>query len=322
MSASLRCRGVVGHGVTRLPGSQMSLGRRIVSSWQLYVFLVPAILFIAIFRYGPMFGLQLAFKSYNIRLGIWRSPWIGFAHFERLFSYYRFAEVFLNSVILAVYKLAACFPLPIILAIALNEVRSIRLRRTLQTITYAPYFISVVIVVGMVMQIFSPHFGIYSMVRQALGYQPIDIMSNPVNFRHLFVWTDVWQLTGYSAILYIAALSNVPPELYEAADIDGASKFQRIRRIDLPSLLPTATILLILEAGRMMDISFEKVILLQSPINLRTSEVLTTYVYKVGLLDGYFDLATAGGLINSVVNFLLLVTVNTIARRMGETSLW
>jgi putative aldouronate transport system permease protein len=322
MSASPPGPAVVWQGVTRLPATRTSLGRRILASWQLYVFLVPAILFIGIFRYGPMFGLQLAFKSYNIRLGILKSPWIGFAHFQRLFSYYRFSEVFLNSVILAVYKLAACFPLPIILAISLNEVRSVRLRRTLQTITYAPYFISVVIVVGMMMQIFSPHYGIYTMIRHLLGLEPIDIMSKPVNFRHLFVWTDVWQLTGYSAILYIAALAAVPPELYEAADIDGASKFQRIRSIDIPSLLPTATILLILEAGRMMDISFEKVILLQSPINLRTSEVLTTYVYKVGLLDGYFDLATAGGLINSVVNFLLLLTVNTIARRMGETSLW
>jgi putative aldouronate transport system permease protein len=197
-----------------------------------------------------------------------------------------------------------------------------RLRRVLQTVTYAPYFISVVIVVGMVMQIFSPHYGIYTLIRGLFGLQPIDIMSNPVNFRHLFVWTDVWQLTGYSAILYIAALSTIPPELYEAAEIDGASKLQRIRRIDIPSLLPTATILLILEAGRMMDISFEKVILLQSPINLRTSEVLTTYVYKVGLLDGYFDFATAGGLVNSVVNFFLLVSVNAIAKRMGETSLW
>jgi putative aldouronate transport system permease protein len=302
--------------------TRSNLSKRILSSWQLYVFLVPAVLFIAIFRYGPMYGLQLAFKSFNIRLGIMNSPWIGFAHFARLFSYYRFGEVFLNTVILALYKLAATFPLPIILAIALNEVARVRLRRTLQVVTYAPYFISTVIVVGMMMQIFSPHYGIYTLIRGLLGMEPIDIMSNPVNFRHLFVWTDVWQTTGYSAILYIAALSSVPPELYEAAQIDGASKFQRIRSIDIPSLLPTATIILILEAGRMMDISFEKVILLQSPINLRTSEVLTTYVYKVGLLDGYFDFATAGGLVNSLVNFLLLVTVNAIARRLGETSLW
>jgi len=198
----------------------------------------------------------------------------------------------------------------------------VTLRRTLQTITYAPYFISVVIVVGTLLQVFSPHYGIYTMIRRLMGLDAADIMSNPVNFRHIFVWTDVWQLTGYWAILYIAALSSVNPELYEAAEIDGASKLQRIVSIDIPSLLPTATILLILEAGRMMDISFEKVILLQSPINLRTSEVLSTYVYKVGLLDGYFDFATAGGLLNSVINFVLLVTVNAIARRLGETSLW
>jgi ABC-type polysaccharide transport system permease subunit len=158
--------------VTRTLVHRTGLGRRILSSWQLYVFLVPAILFIAIFRYGPMFGLQLAFKSYNIRLGILRSPWIGFAHFARLFSYYRFGEVFLNTVVLALYKLAATFPLPIILAISLGEVRNVRLRRTLQTVTYAPYFISVVIVVGMMMQIFSPHFGIYTLVRGLLGLDP------------------------------------------------------------------------------------------------------------------------------------------------------
>lgn len=302
--------------------SLKSLGKKVLKSWQLYVFLVPAVLYIAVFRYGPMYGLQLAFKSYNVKLGITGSPWIGFAHFTRFFSYYRFSEIFLNTVILALYKLVACFPLPIVLAIALNEVRSIRLRKSLQTITYAPYFISVVIVVGLMHQIFSPHYGIFTMITRSFGRRAVDIMSNPVNFRHIFVWTDVWQLTGYSAILYIAALSSIPPELYEAAEMDGATKFQRIIAIDLPSLIPTATILLILEAGRMMDISFEKVILLQAPINLRTSEVLTTFIYKLGLLEGYFDFATAGGLFNSIINFALVITVNSIARKVGETSLW
>ncbi len=308
--------------IVLMQGNRRKLGPRILRSWQLYVLLIPAFLFIVLFRYGPMYGLQLAFKSYNIRLGILRSPWIGFTHFIRLFSYYRIGEIFLNTLILAVYKLAACFPLPIILAISLNEVRRVRLSRTIQLISCAPYFISVVIVVGMMMQIFSPHYGIYSILCRLLGTEAVDVMSNPANFRHIFVWSDVWQFTGYSAILYIAALAGVSPELYEAAEMDGASKLQKIANIDIPSLMPTATILLILEAGRMMDISFEKVILLQSPINLRTSEVLSTYIYKVGLLDGNFDFATAGGLLNSLINLVLLISVNAIVRRMGETSLW
>jgi putative aldouronate transport system permease protein len=299
-----------------------SIRRSLEHSWQLYAFLVPAILFVAVFRYGPMYGLQLAFKTYNARLGIGGSHWAGLEQFAKLFSYYRFGEIFLNTIILSLYKLAVGFPLPILLAIALNEVRGAKLKKSIQTITYAPYFISVVVVVGIVLQLFSPHFGPAGAVANAIAGKPVDIMSDPNAFRHLFVWTDVWQLTGYSAILYIAALSGVAPELYEAAEIDGATKLQRILRIDIPALMPTATILLILEAGRLMDISFEKVILLQSSLNLRSSEVLTTYVYKTGLLEGNFDFATAGGLFNSAINLALVVLVNRIARRLGETSLW
>ncbi len=298
------------------------LWKSLAHSWQLYVFLIPAMLFIAIFRYGPMYGLQLAFKTYNARLGIGGSPWAGLTQFARLFSYFRFGEIFLNTLILSLYKLAVGFPLPILLAISLNEVKGAKLKKTLQTITYAPYFISVVVVVGIVLQMFSPHFGPAGALAKAIAGRPVDIMSDPNAFRHLFVWTDVWQLTGYSAILYIAALSGIAPELYEAAEIDGATKLQRILRIDIPALMPTATILLILEAGRLMDISFEKVILLQSSLNLRTSEVLTTYVYKTGLLEGNFDFATAGGLFNSAINLALVVIVNHAAKRIGETSLW
>lgn len=295
---------------------------QIKNSWQLYVFLLPAILFILIYRYGPMYGLQLAFKDFNIKEGILGSPWIGLKHFIRFFSYYRFREIFFNTIILASYKLIAGFPLPIILALCLNELRSLKMKKFIQTVTYAPYFISVVVIVGMTMQLFSPHYGILASFIKLITGKTVDIMSNPANFRHIFVWTDIWQLTGYQAILYIAALSSIPPALHEAALMDGASKFQRILHIDIPSILPTATILLILEVGRIMDISFEKVILLQNSLNLRASEVLTTYIYKVGIIEGYFDFATAGTLFNSLVNFALIITVNSIARKMGETSLW
>jgi putative aldouronate transport system permease protein len=269
-----------------------------------------------------MYGLQLAFKSFNARLGITGSPWIGFDHFVRFFTYYRFWEIFFNTVKLSLYKLLVGFPLPIILALSLNELRSSRARKALQTITYAPYFISVVVTVGITLQLFNPHYGILTAAFRAIGADVPNVMGDANAFRHLFVWTDVWQLTGYQAVLYIAALSAVSPELYEAARIDGATKLQRLLRLDIPLLMPTATILLILEAGRLMDISFEKVILLQTPLNLRASEVLTTYVYKAGILDGYFDFATAGGLFNSVVNFVLVIAVNATARRLGETSLW
>ena len=290
--------------------------------WQLYVLLLPAMIFIILFRYGPMFGLTLAFKSYNFKLGILGSPWVGLKHFQKFFTYYRFGEIFRNTVFLSFYKLIASFPLPIILAISLNELTNIRMKKILQTVTYAPYFVSVVIVVGIMYQLFSPHYGIITEALRFLGYEAKDVMSSPSSFRHIFVWTDVWQLTGYSAILYIATLSSVSPELYEAAQVDGVNKLQKIVHIDFPSLAPTAIILLILEIGRIMDLSFEKVILLQTPLNLRTSEVLTTYIYKAGLLDGKFDYATAGTLFNSVINFALVYSVNSAARRMGETSLW
>lgn len=298
------------------------LWKKIRTSWQLYVFLIPAILFIVIYRYGPMYGLQLAFKDYQIKEGILGSPWTGLKHFIRFFTYFRFKQIFFNTLILAFYKLIVGFPLPIILAICLNELRSLKFKKFAQTVTYAPYFISVVVVVGMTMQLFSPHYGILASFVRFFTGTTIDIMSNPKNFRHIFVWTDIWQLTGYQAILYIAALSSIPPALHEAALMDGASKFQRIIHIDLPSIMPTATILLILEVGRIMDISFEKVILLQNPLNLRTAEVLTTFIYKIGIIEGYFDFATAGTLFNSVINFILIITVNSIARKMGETSLW
>jgi putative aldouronate transport system permease protein len=303
--------------------NKQTLWERIKKNKQLYIFLLPALLFIIIYRYGPMAGLILAFKDFSYKLGIFGSPWVGFDHFVKFFSYYRFAEIFFNTLILAVYKLVAFFPFPIILALSLNEIANPRTKKIIQTITYAPYFISLVVIVGILYQLFSPHFGIFSSIITFInGGTKTDIMSDPNNFRHLFVWTDIWQLTGYSAILYIASLSSIPPERYEAAYMDGASKFQRIIYIDIPALIPTATILLILDVGRMMNISFEKVILLQNPLNLRTSEVLTTYLYKSGILEGAFDYATAGGLFNSVINFILIISVNAIARRLGETSLW
>jgi ABC-type polysaccharide transport system, permease component len=302
--------------------ASLNAGKRFVKQYQLFLLLLPAFAVVLVFRYGPMGGLILAFKDFQPKLGIWGSPFVGLDHFRRFFSYYRFGEIFLNTLILAIYKLAVCFPLPLILAISLNEMKSPGLRKFLQTVSTVPYFISIVIVVGMMNQLFSPHFGIVNIALEAMGLPKTEIMTNAEGFRHIFVWSDVWQTTGYSAVLYIAALSSVSPELYEAAELDGASKYQRIRSIDLPAIMPTAIIMLILEAGKMMNVSFEKVILLQTPMNLSQSEVLTTYMYKTGIVEGNFDYATAGSLFNSVINLVLIVVVNQIARRVGETSLW
>ncbi len=302
--------------------SKKKTWQRIVTSWQLYVFLIPAVLYIIIYRYGPMYGLQIAFKDFSVKKGILGSPWAGLKHFIDFFNKRQFTQILWNTIILALYRLAVLFPFPIILAIALNEVRRTGIKRTIQTITYIPYFISVVVIVGMAKQLLSTHYGILAAIINQITGQTRDIMSDPKAFRHIFVWSDVWQLTGYQAILYIAALSSVPPERHEAAMIDGASKFQRVMHIDFPVIIPTATILLILETGRMLNISFEKVILLQNSLNLSTSEVLTTYVFKEGIQHGYFDFATAGTLFNSVINFALIVTANTIAKKLGETSLW
>jgi putative aldouronate transport system permease protein len=291
-------------------------------NWQLFLLLLPALVLLIVFRYLPLFGLSLAFKQFNYAQGIFGSPWYGLRHFVDFFSYYRFKEIFLNTVILSLYKLAAHFPLPIILAVALNEVKSAKLKKTVQTVTFVPYFISVVVIVGMMLQLLAPQTGLINNIISYCGGQRINFIGDPANFRHLFVWSDVWQMTGYSAVLYIAALTSVDQSMYEAASIDGVTKWQKIIYIDFPAILPTVIIMFILEVGRIMDVSFEKVILLQNPVNLRTSEVLSTYIYKVGMIDGRFDFATAGTLFNSLINFTLLVMVNRIAKKAGETSLW
>lgn len=295
---------------------------QVFQNWQLFLLLLPAFILLIVFRYLPLFGLSLAFKDFNFSQGILGSPWTGFHHFSDFFSHYRFKELFFNTLILSLYKLAAHLPFPIILAIALNEVRNVKFKKTVQTVTFVPHFISVVVVVGMMMQLLAPQTGLINNIISYCGGQRVNFLSEPGNFRHLFVWSDVWQSTGYTAILYIAALTSIDQSMYEAASIDGATKWHKIKYIDFPALLPTIIIMFILEVGRIMDISFEKVILLQNPVNLRTSEVLSTYIYKVGIIDGRFDFATAGTLFNSVINFILLIIVNRISKKVGETSLW
>ena len=269
-----------------------------------------------------MGGILLAFKSYSVRLGIFRSPWAGLRYFNQLFGSPRFWVLLKNTIGISFYSLAVGFPIPIILSIMLNETRQVHFKKTVQLVTYAPYFISTVVMVSMVLNFLDPRIGIINRVFVLLGGTPTNFMADSRIFWSIYVWSGVWQFSGYAAIIFIAALSSIDPTLYEAAYIDGASRFQKVLRIDIPSILPTIVIILILNIGNLMNVGFEKIFLLQNPLNLSQSEVFATYVYKIGILGAQYSFATAVGLFNSVVNLVLIVGVNQIAKRVGETSLW
>jgi len=269
-----------------------------------------------------MYGAQIAFKDFSIVQGIIGSPWAGLKYFRRFVESYQFTRIIGNTIGLSLYHLFAGFPLPILLAIALNEAGNRTYKKTVQMITYAPHFISTVVVVAIIMQFLDPRIGMIPRVILSMGIDPGNIMGKAEYFKTIYVLSDLWQHTGYGSIIYLAALSSIDPTLHEAAIVDGASRMQRIVHIDFPGILPTAVILLILRAGRIMNVGFEKVYLLQNPLNMRKSEVIATYVYKVGLIQADFSFSAAVGLFNAVINMALLLLVNRIARKLGETSLW
>lgn len=293
-------------------------------NWQLYVLMLLPIIWVITFRYLPMYGAQIAFKRFNAAKGIIGSPWAGFRYFEKFFTSYQFRRVLVNTVVLSLYQLIAGFPIPIILALALNAMRNRVFKKTVQMVTYVPHFISTLVLVGMLMQFLSPRIGIVNIAISALGGTPQNFMGIPGLFRSLYVWSGVWQNAGWGTIIYLAALAAVDPNLHEAAIVDGAGKFARIRHIDFPGILPTAVILLILNTGRIMNLGFEKVFLMQNPLNIQVSEIIETYVYKIGLASARsdFSYSAAIGLFNSVINFGLIVSVNRIAKGLGQTSLW
>jgi ABC-type polysaccharide transport system permease subunit len=303
---------------TTVAGLRRSLQRH----WTLYLLMVVPLIWFAVFKYIPMSNAVLAFKNYNVIRGIWGSPWVGWQNFEMFFHNPVFWTLVKNTFLLSVYTVAASFPIAIILALALNEVRTGLFKRTVQLVTYAPYFISTVVVVSMTILVLSPRLGIVNEGLGFFGVPAIDFLGNPDYFRHIYVWSDVWQTTGYSAVIYLAALSGIDPALHESAKIDGASRLQRIRHVDLPGILPTAVIILVLAVGNIMAIGFEKAFLFQNPLNLSESEIIATYVYKTGLLNADFSMATAIGLFNSVINLVLLLIVNTIAKRITGNGLW
>ncbi|NOU92659.1 ABC transporter permease subunit [Paenibacillus sp. LMG 31456] len=296
--------------------------KQIRKNWDLYVLILPVIAFFIIFEYVPMYGVQIAFKNFIATKGIWDSPWVGFNHFERFFKSFYFWRLLKNTLGIGLYQLLVGFPVPIILALLINEVRSKKFSRFIQTITYAPHFLSTVVMVGIIFIFLSPQTGLLNNVIVWLGGEPVSFMTEPAWFKSIYVLSGVWQQMGWSSIIYLAALTGIDPQLHEAARVDGASRWQRVWHINLPGIMPTITILLILNMGSLLSVGFEKVFLMQNSLNMAASDIISTHVYHKGIIDGQYSYSAAVGLFNSVVNFILLVLVNRIARKVNGTSLW
>jgi putative aldouronate transport system permease protein len=269
-----------------------------------------------------MYGVQIAFKNFMANRGIWKSPWVGLTHFKRFFMSPDFLSLVWNTIILSIYQLVVGFPIPIIIALLINQCGSLRFKKFVQNVMYAPHFISIVVLVGMMQVMMSPRSGVINTIITLLGNDPVFFFGQERYFRHLYVWSGIWQSMGFNSIIYISVLAGVSQEMHEAAIVDGATKFKRILYIDLPSIMPTAAILLILSIGQMMSIGFDKVYLMQNSINLPVSEVISTYIYKKGILDTDYSFSSAVGLFNNVINFTLLIMVNKISRKLTGSSLW
>lgn len=292
-------------------------------NWQLYLLVLPAMVLLFCFTYIPMYGIQIAFKDFVPKLGIAGSPWVGFEHFRTFFNSFQVKSLFTNTITLSLYSLIAGFPFPILLALMTNQIKVKRFKQTLQVVTYLPHFISTVVMVGILLILFSPSSGLYGTLARMFGVStPPNIMGQAAAFQSIYVWSDIWQHAGWDSIIYIAALAAVDPSLYEAATVDGAGKWQKIKYIDIPFLIPTAIILLIMRAGNIMNVGFEKVYLMQNPLNTTVSEIIATYVYKIGIISNQYSLSAAVGLFNNVINFILLLLVNQISKKMGDTSLF
>lgn len=281
----------------------------------LFLFILPVFVYFLVFHYFPLYGIQLAFKDYWASKGIWGSPWVGLAHFERFFSSYASRDILWNTVSLSVYSLLAGFPAPILLALMLHNCSARFLKKGVQNLSYMPYFISVVVMVGMLLIFLSPRGGIVNVLLGFFGATPVNFMGQSSMFRTIYVISGIWQGMGWGSIIYLATLTGIPPELYEAAHIDGAGRMQRIWHIDLPHLLPTAMMLLVLNCGSILNVGFEKTYLMQNAMNLDVSEIISTYVYKVGLVSADYGFSTAVGLFNNVVNLMLMLLVNGVVNR-------
>lgn len=290
--------------------------------WQLLVLCALPVLYFIIFHYIPMYGVQIAFKDFKATDGIWGSAWVGFKHFRRFFASSQFVSLIKNTLGLSLLQILLGFPVPIILAIMLNQVKNQKFRKFAQSILYCPHFISIVVLAGMLYIFLSPRNGIVNTIIKMLGGEAIFFLGEAKYFKLTFVISGIWQNAGWSAIIYIAALAGISPDLYEAAQVDGANKWQRIRHIDLPGIMPTIVMMLIMEIGKVMSLGFQKAYLLQNAQNLAASEIISTYIYKVGMLDAQYSYSAAVNLFNNVINIILLVTFNKLAKKLTDNSLW
>ena len=294
----------------------------IARNWELYLFLIPTVAYFLIFRYYPMYGIQIAFRNFKSTKGILGSQWVGLRNFERFFSATDFWQLLNNTLSVSIGTLLCSFPVPILLALLLNQLPSKRYKKIVQTVIYAPHFISTVVLVGIISLFFSPSSGIVNFIIQWLGGTPIHFMGQASWFRPLYIGSDIWQNAGWGSILYLAALASISPELHEAAVVDGANKFQRILHVDLPGILPTIVVMFILNSGKVMSVGFEKAYLMQTSLNLSASEIIATYVYKRGLLQAQFSFSTAVGLFESLTNLILILTMNFISKKVTDSSLF
>ena len=299
------------------------LGRDMRRDRMLYLMILAPLAFLLVFSYAPMYGVQIAFRDYNIIKGIWDSPWVGLKHIRKFFSSYMFWRLMKNTLALSAYSLAA-FPLSLVLALLLNYMPNRRYKKTVQMVSYIPHFLSTVVMCGMVLQFLDQRTGMLNAFLGLFGVPAQSFMANPSAFPHVYIWSGVWQGVGYGSVIYIATLAGVSPELHEAAIIDGANIWQRIWHVDIPGVLPTFCILLIMRCGSIMNVDFEKILLLQNDLNGKVSEVISTYVYKQSFQNTFpqYSYSAAIGLFTSLVNMALLVTVNWASKRLSGSSLW
>ena len=305
-------------------GAKGNLWRRIARNWGLYLLLLPALTLLICFTYKPMYGVLIAFKEYKPGKGIlgsaWADPW--YKYFKKFFDSFQFKTTIRNTLVITLYSMLVMFPLPIVLALGVNQLKNRTYRKIFQTITYKPHFISTVVMVGLLTLLLSPGSGLIGAICGMLGIEAPNFLGQPSAFKHLYVWSDVWQHVGWDSIIYIAALSSVDPSLYEAATVDGATNLQKIKYVDIPMLVPTAVIMLIMRFGSLMSLGFEKVYLMQNDLNLTASEVISTYVYKIGIINVQYSYSAAINLFSTVINFILLVLVNQISKKVSDNSLW
>ncbi|WP_337642199.1 ABC transporter permease subunit [Anthropogastromicrobium sp.] len=307
---------------TNVPKKKINYAVYFKNNWQLYVLILPAIIYFIVFNYMPLYGIQIAFKDFKAVFGISGSKWVGFKHFENFFHAYYFKRLLANTLLLNVYNLLWSFPVPIILAILLNQIKGPKIKRFIQTSIYVPYFISTVVLAGMLYIFLSPTSGIFNILRQALGMKAVDFMSDAKAFRSIYIISGIWQSAGWGTILYIASLSGVDPSLYEAAEIDGASIWQKIRYIDIPSIVPVIVMVFILDCGKLLSSNTDKALVMQTPGNIPTSDIIGVYVYNVGLGSGQFSYTTAIGLFINVINFVIIITANQISKKISDVGLF